>query len=82
MDVFDHEIYCASKPKISQNRRTSAAAQMMGVFGRGSVERSERAVSQSDGAAAAARRLRTFSLSLTLYLWLPTLHTTGWLGST
>ena len=38
--------------KLCQEHRAIAAAQMMGVFGRGSVERSERAVSQSDGAAA------------------------------
>ena len=86
MDVFDHEIYCASKPKISQNRRTSAAAQMMGVFGRGSgVEASGQSVSpQSDGASGGCAHSHSPSpsLSLTLYLWLPTLHTTGWLGST
>ena len=85
MDVFDHEIYCASKPKISQNRRTSAAAQMMGVFGRGSgVEASGQSVSQTAQAAAAhiLPLPLSLSLSLTLYLWLPTLHTTGCLGST
>ena len=64
-----------ANPIFSQRQCVKAAAQMMGVFGRGcseaeaKVEASERAVS---------RTAHSLLLGLTLYLWLPTLHIAGW----